>query len=973
MTTRLTLLTAALALAAACQLPPEPPCDASLRDCGGGAGGDTTPPACAERCPGLDLCRPASGVCPQCFAGQGCSAPNLVCDEPPGGQGGSCVRCLASTHCGAGLLCDLPSRSCVAGLPETCDRPRELVLDQETGRGSLRLDTRGAADDVQPGCVAASGPDLAVRLHLDGPRDLTLTTTPLTPDSDAVLSLRSGSCAATAELACDDGFGRPDALKLENLPAGDHFILVDAYGADGAGEVQLDAVAAAATPAPGNDGCATAAPLAFAGATATAAGTTRAAANDAKDPAGPSCNTSARSSGRDVVYRLSLSQPRDVLLRVEPAAGSALSPVLALRPFARCDSGGPTDELGCKEGFFPQVRALNLQPGDYAVWVDSADGTDGTFTLTATLSAPTPPPVNDTCAGATALAFSGGVATASGSTAAARNDNLAGDESPFCSWAARSTGPDVLYRFTLAAAQDVEVKVTPTAGSPLSPVPYLRRFAQCASPAKNDELTCQSALGNAANTLRAKNLPPGDYALWVDTASDERGAFDLEVKLAPPTATPAGDTCLAPIPVALSAAGTQTLQGSTAGASDDYRNGCELGSSGPDVVYQLTLPAAATLRAAVTPVGASAGPAQLVLGRPWLSLREANQCASVTSTGSLGCVAAAAPGDTNRLTAYDLPPGTYALVVDTAGAGSGFVLELSTSPKSLSPPSNQSCATATPLVLAGGSARAVGSTANAANNTWNMACRSADAQQGKDVVYSFTTPALAAGQTSLVARVSVATQNADAFAPLLNVRQSCAGITAADQLLCEAASASPYLASGTVTGLSPSTTYYVWVDEAEPTLPGGAFTLSLDVAAGPAPNESCAAPQALATNATRAGSTLAASNHLDSLGANTWYDGAGCNVGLPGPDVVYQWTAGASGPAAVRVAPQLGYDVAVSLLSACAPSSCLAVQDSGDASAGETLAFTAVAGKTYFFAVDSYTGSATSRANRGGFVISVEQ
>jgi hypothetical protein len=69
----------------------------------------------------------------------------------------------------------------------------------------------------------------------------------------------------------------------------------------------------------------------------------------------------------------------------------------------------------------------------------------------------------------------------------------------------------------------------------------------------------------------------------------------------------------------------------------------------------------------------------------------------------------------------------------------------------------------------------------------------------------------------------------------------------------------------------------------------------------------------------------------------------------------------------------LGFDAALALLSACAPGSCQQVVDTGDVSTGETLSFSAVAGKTYFFAVDSYTNSATSRANRGSFLISVEQ
>jgi hypothetical protein len=959
------ILFVAFAALAACQTP-QSQCDPSTQDCGTtGAGGGSTA-SCPDVCPGLEVCRPASGQCPQCANGKGCGGATAVCDE----AAGTCVGCLSSTHCtGTGMVCDLPSKGCVVGLPDTCERPLELVLDAQ-GKGSLRLDTRLATDDFQPGCVAMTGPDLVVRLRLDAARDVTLTTTALTAQTDPVLHVRSGGCGDGAELACDDGFARPDSVHLVNLPAGDHFIIVDAYGDDSAGEVLLEATAVAATPAPRNDTCSAAGTLAFTGSVATATGTTVAAANDAKGASGPTCETA---TGQDVVYRLTLSVASDVLLKVDPAPGSELAPVLSVRRFASCASGDAADELGCRSSSAPQLRLLNLQPGDYAVWVDSAAGTSGAFTLTATLSSPTPPPANDTCAGAAPLAFAGNVATASGNTQAARNDNVATDESPFCSWAAKSAGGDVLYRFSLAQPQDVTAKVTPRAGSPLSPILYLRQWSKCGSGLKNDELGCAGASGTGVNTLAMTNLPAGDYALWVDTASDEGGPFDLSVTLAAPTATAAGDTCLAPIPLTLSGSGTQTLLGSNANATDDYKNGCELGSAGPDVVYQLTLPVAATLKASVTPVKTTAQAPQVVLGRPWLSLRASAQCASVTSTGSLGCVAAGAPGEANRLTVFDLPAGTYFLVVDSAGPGSDFLLDLVTTPKTTVAPANQSCATAVPITLSNGAGKAEGTTHNANSNTYNLACRTTDSQQGKDVVFKFTTPALAAGQTSLTARVTVQTQNADAFAPILNVRSSCAGTLVGDQLLCEASSASPYLASGTVTALNPSSTYYVWVDEADPTLPGSAFTVSVNVVAGPPANESCAAPETLPTNYAVPGSTLAASNQLDSLGTNSWYDGSGCNAGLPGPEVVYAWTAPANGPATARVAPMLGFDAALALLSACAPGSCQQVVDTGDVSTGETLSFSAVAGKTYFFAVDSYTNSATSRANRGSFLISVEQ
>src|SRR5262249_32701566 len=75
-----------------------------------------------------------------------------------------------------------------------------------------------------------------------------------------------------------------------------------------------------------------------------------------------------------------------------------------------------------------------------------------------------------------------------------------------------------------------------------------------------------SATGIA--TLRVNSLPASSgspYALWVDSA-DLAGPFTLSATLSGPVSEVSGDTCAAPLALAL---GTP-VSGSTATAQDDY-------------------------------------------------------------------------------------------------------------------------------------------------------------------------------------------------------------------------------------------------------------------------------------------------------------------------------------------------------------------------------------------------------------------
>src|SRR6185436_14697084 len=113
-----------------------------------------------------------------------------------------------------------------------------------------------------------------------------------------------------------------------------------------------------------------------------------------------------------------------------------------------------------------------------------------------------------------------------GDTTNALNSNVSGDVSPTCSPTAISDGRDIVYSYTLAAAQDVTLNVTPS-GTTFNPVVYLRKPGSCANAACTEELACVSGGAPGARRLAMPNQAAGTYFVWVDGANSTSGAFTL--------------------------------------------------------------------------------------------------------------------------------------------------------------------------------------------------------------------------------------------------------------------------------------------------------------------------------------------------------------------------------------------------------------------------------------------------------------
>ncbi len=147
-------------------------------------------------------------------------------------------------------------------------------------------------------------------------------------------------------------------------------------------------------------------------------------------------------------------------------------------------------------------------------------------------------------------------------------------------------GRDRVYTFTLTEPTLVEAELTG-----YDTLMAIR--TDCADPgsevACNDDATPPGDLGSGLRRI----LDAGTYFLFVDAFSDGAGPYELTIAFSEPLVVP-GDRCDAPI--ALTAAASQVVTGSTVDAFDDFGGSCG-GTGANDVVYSLTLTEPAELTA----------------------------------------------------------------------------------------------------------------------------------------------------------------------------------------------------------------------------------------------------------------------------------------------------------------------------------------------------------------------------------------
>ncbi len=642
-------------------------------------------------------------------------------------------------------------------------------------------------------------------------------------------------------------------------------------------------------------------------------GTTVTIAIDVAD-AGNEYDTSCASgsganSGNDVVFAITLTEPKGLVVTATNTAtgtqdsviGLVASPCAAFNQVACADTTGATS---------PEVLTLDRVPaGTWYVVVDnySMSSTPGTYDVQFELTAPVAGPANDTCAGAQELTFTSGAAMATGTTVGAFNDTAG---SPLSCSARSATNPEVFYKFTLTQPQDVRVAIsTPTTSNLTAAIAVT---STCGVGGAASEQACTT--GSNTNTT-ARGLAAGTYFIVVDGNSStvDPGEFSLEVTLLPPTARPANDTCATP---ATLTPGTSVTIDANA-ARSDYTFSCGPANGG-DVVYQFTTTQAQ--KVTLTATGMNSADAVLALrGAP--CDMESSEVACIDDT-------VAAP---EVLVLPNLPAGTYYVVLAAYSASAGeFGLSLALDAAVL-PPANDTCTA--PATLVPNVSQNVDLAAAATDYSPDCSFYS-----GGDAVYTFTT-------TTVQRMVLTATGMAGADA-LLELRSGACDPGTVVSCNNSAGTTAPEVV--TINSL-PAGTYYVLLGSAGS---GTAFGISLALSAplaGPA-NDSCTAPEVITLN------TGMATRSIDlSLAAADISEVCGGLTGT-GNDVVYSVVVPANQRLTVTAAAGSAADPVLYIRTpTCATTPSVVCADVGGTGGSETATvLNGATMATYFVVVKAY-------------------
>lgn len=883
----------------------------------------------------IPVCDLRTNGCVGCVSSANCLNPLPICDAQ------QCLPCNISAECGQGRECNQGTGQCDP-LNDTCATAR-TILPAGTGTSSISSDPGQGIDDTAGTCNA-NGPELVYTFTTSTTQALTVSVAPLAGSlARPVVYLRSG-CTGT-QVACDAPSSGSAGLAIASLPAGTYFLFVET--ANGApGRVSLTVSLQPPPTSAANDSCAGATVLSANGTSVTRSvmvGNTLIATND--NTTEPSCSATARSTGPDLVYSYTLAARSNVVVVARPISGSTLHPVVSIR--TPCTA--PSTEVACQAASTAtavQASVLGQLPGTYFVTVDSADGTTGAFQLELDAN---PTVDNDTCSTPTALTFVGATATALGDTTWATNGNVAGDLTPSCSDSARGTGRDVVFSLALAAPQDLTLSVTPTGVSPTFEPVVSIRAATCGDATRAAERGCVSPLAPTVGRLSLVNQPAGTYFVWVDSAADTSGPFQLEVVTAAPTPPPANDSCSAPATLTFTN-GVAAVSGSTLQAANDNYAGdvsptCSPSAkqSGRDVVYQFTLAQAQDVTLSLAPsVGSTLIPALYVRRTNCTSQLLSDEVVCLNQQG--GVVAQ----QTN------LSAGTYFVFVDSSGGTSG-AFELTVTQRAPTPaPANDNCAGAQALLFTNNVATVSGTTFGASNSnspTDNAPACGTDflpRRFGRDLVYSYT---LSGPQD---VDVTVTPAPGSGLVPTLYVHapNQCTSFSAGFELAC--------VAESTVKPLriylpnQGAGTYFLFVDSNSYST--GDFTLSVTKrpATLPPANDTCAAPAVVLAGPT--GITGDTSGATDNYSALTY--SAACRRSssfFDARDLVYQYTATATGTVTATVSPEASFDAALLLLEpTCGAAQCVRFADAAGAGVPEAFSFAVTQGQTYFLVVDGW-------------------
>jgi hypothetical protein len=388
----------------------------------------------------------------------------------------------------------------VAGTPTTVsivDPPTDLPSACTEGGVAFPL-----LHDLAPPPTTSTG-ELTYSFTLTAAQDVVVSASAVQGSGTPIIGLRDPTCTGAGdELSCRRGSAVP--IFEPSLPAGTYVLTVAATSPiDASVLVQL----APPTPAAADQSCASPPAIASNATLAFDLSDHSDAIKDGCSPGNP-----------NAAYDLTLSGASDVLLveRVADADQGAVS----------LDPPACTMNIACSTGSTPvRVGKRNVAAGDYRAVVADQLGLQGTLdALVRPTAAPTIIPAGgaDTCATAVD-ASAGGFFTGDTSTAQGNYSSPCDDPNTL-----PGGTPDQVLALTLTTPQRVVLDME---GSDYTTILDVRQGPSC--PGTPVPSGCYVGF-TAQRSFLDLELQAGQYWIIVDGYADDRGSWDLDVRVLPP-------------------------------------------------------------------------------------------------------------------------------------------------------------------------------------------------------------------------------------------------------------------------------------------------------------------------------------------------------------------------------------------------------------------------------------------------------
>ncbi|HJL17700.1 MAG TPA: hypothetical protein RMH99_18695 [Sandaracinaceae bacterium LLY-WYZ-13_1] len=442
----------------------------------------------------------------------------IVCDEPGSTLGESC---FLDGDCNDGCFCNglenCVEGTCVAG-GDACDDEIECTTDscdEDADECTNEADDSvctGGGTCTEAFCSTVTGCTLR---PISCDDDDSCTVDSCDPDEGCQHELRDLDGDGFADGRCEGG------TDCNDDPATGFLVNPDATEICGNGrDDDCNRLSDISDPvcAPGNDTCGEAEMLA-------GPGTVSWNTSTLEDNLTTSCEGSL-DSGPDAVFAFQLIERRDVRASV---LLSGTDNAIEIRPLSGCDDS--SQAIVCDDDFsgMPTVTARGLEPGDYAIVVNTEDPTSFDLRLEFLPSVVTGPVDYDVCDADTPDVSAGG-------TYRGAFDTL-GDDYPTISCNSTSSGrTDGVYRLSLLTDQAVTLDGQAFTDIGTTSDLAVAIVTDCADTAS----TVACSLGS---TLSVPTLPAGDYFVVVEPSSTSAVSYELDVALSAPTPPTPYDTC----------------------------------------------------------------------------------------------------------------------------------------------------------------------------------------------------------------------------------------------------------------------------------------------------------------------------------------------------------------------------------------------------------------------------------------------